>query len=181
MHLREMPRLMFAASLTVAACGSPPVVKPAGPNQYIVAVSCPLWHCPRKNPSRIQAIEAARATCQNAGMTTLADYVSRPANVSNPRYEQLRFRCISPYEILPIDSETLSLYGDAVKGSYKMWVPTSEIPPGTASFEQATQRPKDYCAKMNLTMRHTGGFFDLGTGLDFIFSCVPKQQGQEHR
>ena len=86
-----------------------------------------------------------------------------------------------PYEIVPIDGETLALYGDAVKGSYKMWVPTSEIPAGPASFEQVTQRPKDYCAKMNMTMKHTGGGFDLGTGLDFIFSCVPKQQGQEHR
>jgi len=108
-------------------------------------------------------------------MKALADYRSLPADESNPRHEQLKFQCVSPYEIVPIDGETLALYGDAAKGSYKMWVPTSEIPAGPAGLTQVMQRPRDYCAKMNMTMKLTGGGFDLGGGLDAIFKCVPKQ------
>jgi hypothetical protein len=173
---RELRRLMFAASLTVAACGSPAVVQPAGRDQYIVTVTCPIWHCPRENPSRTQAIDAARETCARVGMTTVAEYRSTPANESNPRHQQLKFECLAPYEIAPIDSETLALYGSAVKGSYKMWVPASEIGAGTAGFKRAMQRPTDYCAKMNMIMKQTGGGFDSGNGLDVIFSCVPKQE-----
>ena len=179
MLLVALRRLMLAASLTATACGSPPVVQPAaGQNQYLVTVSCPLWHCPRENPSMTQAFDAAYKTCGSLGKTA-AEYRYNP-NELNPRYEQLKFECRSPYEIVPIDSDTLALYGDAVKGSYKMWVPTSEIPVGP-SIEPAMQRAKDYCAKMNMIIKQTGGGFDLGTGLDLIFSCVLKQQGQEDR
>jgi hypothetical protein len=169
---------MFAISLTLTACGSPPVAQSAGPNQYIVTVTCPLWHCPRENPSMTQAFAAATKTCASLGKTP-DEY--RYPNQLNPRRFQLKFECRSPYEIIPVDSDTVALYGNTVKGSYKMWVPTSEIPAGTGGFERVIQRARDYCAKMNMTMKHTGGGFDLGTGLDFIFSCVPSRQGGVHR
>jgi hypothetical protein len=178
MPLLEMRRLLCVASLTITACGSPPVVQPAGPNQYIVTVSCPLWHCPRKNTSLTQVSVAAAETCTKLGkqFTLTLRYTPKLTTV-NPRYQQLRFECLSPYEIVPIDSDTLAVYGNAVRGSFRMWVPTSEIPAGPGGFDQVMQPASDYCAKMNLTMKLTGGGFDLGTGLDVIFSCVPKQQG----
>ncbi|HVO46670.1 MAG TPA: hypothetical protein VMT29_10070 [Steroidobacteraceae bacterium] len=33
----------------------------------------------------------------------------------------------------------------------------------------------DFCAKMNLTTKQTGDDFDLGTGFNTIFNCVPRQ------
>jgi hypothetical protein len=36
-------------------------------------------------------------------------------------------------------------------------------------------------AKIQMTMKQTGGFFDSGTGLDLIFSCVPSGHGGVNR
>lgn len=54
-------------------------------------------------------------------------------------------------------------------------MPASEIPRGPEGLNRVMQRAWDYCATMNMTTKQTGGQFDLGTGLDFIFSCMPQQ------
>lgn len=123
-----------------------------------------------------QAVDVAFKACASLGRTA-AEFRYRP-NELNPRFEQLKFECRSSYEIVPIDSDTLAFYPHAAKGSYKMWVPISEIPAGTSGIAQVMQRPVDYCAKMNMTMKQTGGSFNGGSGLEVIFSCVPKQQEQ---
>jgi hypothetical protein len=172
---------MFAACLIATGCGSPPAVQPAaGQNQYIVTVSCPIWHCPEKRPSSTQASVAAVETCARLGKTFVLT-LRRSSDEWNPRYVQVKFECLAPYEIVPMDSETLALYRGPAKGWYRMWVPTSELGPGTASSAQVMQRPRDYCAKMNLTMKQTGGDLTLGNGLQVIFTCLAKQQEQQQR
>ncbi|HEV2442687.1 MAG TPA: hypothetical protein VGT07_09195 [Steroidobacteraceae bacterium] len=167
-------RRAVIAVLALAGCSSQ-VVQQIGPHQYMVTAP----------PKEVWA--KVGETCAKLGkMATSIRFGGDPER-------QLKFECVSPYEIIPIDSETLAVYGDVVKGSYKLWVPTSEIPktdtctaciglthpppfgvPDLAVADQrAKQRATDYCAKMNRTMKQTGGGFDIGTGLDVIFSCVP--------
>lgn len=75
----------------------------------------------------------------------------------------------SPYEVVAVG-----------KNSYRIWVPTSEFPsPDGPPPQQPTVEIRvkkiasDYCAKSNMTMKQTGGDFDIGDGLNVIFSCVP--------
>lgn len=56
-------------------------------------------------------------------------------------------------------------------------VPLTQLPDvGTAS-NQAEQLARDYCGKAHKTMKITGGGFDMGPGLTFIFKRVAPQQG----
>lgn len=56
-------------------------------------------------------------------------------------------------------------------------VPVTQLPDvGTAS-NQAEQLARDYCGKTHKTLKITGGGFDMGPGLTFIFKCVAPQQG----
>jgi len=49
----------------------------------------------------------------------------------------------------------------------------TRVPDLPAVYRQAKQRASEYCAKMNRAMVQTGGGFDIGTGLNVTFRCVP--------
>jgi hypothetical protein len=163
-------RRAIIAVLALAGC-SPPAVEQIGPHQYMVTAP----------PKEVWA--KVGETCAKLGkMATSISFGGNPET-------QLKFECVSPYEIVPIDSYTLTLYGDPrVKGSYKIWVPSSEfhpldgcvvcVPPHPPTVEIRVEKlASDYCAKMSMTMKQTGGSFNGGSGLQFIFSCVPSGQG----
>src|ERR1700739_1137984 len=156
-------RRAIIAVLALASC-SPQAVERIGPYQYVVTAS----------PKQVFA--KANETCAKLGRTVTSLAIPGEDNVSGVRYWHAKVECLSPYAIVSVE-----------KDSYKIWVPTSEIPsedgcetcvlphPPTVQI-RVKELASDYCTKVNRTMVPTGDDFDLGTGLNFIFSCVPRKQ-----
>lgn len=159
-------RRAIIAVLALAGCSSQHV-RLIGFNQYMVTAP----------PS--QVFVKANETCAKLGRLVTSPSIQTGTNVGYSRYEQIKFQCMSAYEVVPVD-----------KNSYKIWVPTSEIPVADtcatcvppqkmrvpdlpAVYPQAKQTASEYGAKMNRTMVQAGGGFDIGTGLNVIFGCVP--------
>jgi hypothetical protein len=160
-------RRTIIAVLALAGCSSERV-QPIGLHQYVVTAEGK------------QLYAKANETCAKLGRT-MVPLPMPPPNSANPR-QQLKFECMSPFEIVPVDQH-----------SYRVWVPTSTYlelpanaemlhPPDEAVADRyAKQRASVYCAQMNKTMNVTGGGFDMGTGLTVIFKCVSPQPGAVNR
>jgi hypothetical protein len=157
-------RRAIIAVLVLGGC-SQQSIQQVGLHQYTVT-----------GPSK-QLFAKANETCSKLGRLMVA----AGTRVEDVRPNQLRFECRLPYEIVPVD-----------QGSYRIWVPVSEIPvakPGETSVpmpkvqvpgeptveDRFKQRASEYCAKMSKVTEITGGFLDLGYGMDLTFRCVPRQ------
>ena len=166
-------RRAIIAVLALAGCSSQGVQR-IGPNQYIVTAP----------PSQVFA-EAKEACAKVGRLIASASFPDLPSSSTAtyvpPRYERLKVQCAAPYEVAAVS-----------KDSYRIWVPTSEIPKSDpcpacvpslpfgfprleVADERAKQRATEYCAKTNMAMKQTSGDFDIGTGLNVIFICVSKQ------
>lgn len=176
----RIPFVLCAAVLTGCVSSRGPFPEGAqeiGPHQYIVTAP----------PS--QLFDKAKETCAKLGRKATEMSFQIGTTVEHPRYEQIKFECLSAYEIVPVGED-----------SYKIWVPTDEMPrtpwtiPATSDTPahviqgpdfgpvaaRVRQQATDYCAKLNQTMVVTGGGFDMGTGFFSVFKCVPPQGAATH-
>jgi hypothetical protein len=127
----------------------------------------------------------AETTCAQEGRTAMPLAVP-PEEAEIPFEQQFKFQCILAYEIVPsgegtytihVPTEKMLVPADRVCPPAKcpLKVPLTQLPDiGTAS-NHTRQLARAYCAKMHQTVVVTGGGFDMGPGLTFIFKCVPPQ------
>jgi hypothetical protein len=100
--------------------------------------------------------------------------------------DQFSFECVNSYEIGPAGGDGYRIRVLTLDIPLKHFaIPASkDIPAQTVwarnvepADKEAMQRATEYCARMNQTMKVTGGGFDMGPGLDIVFKCVPHGTG----
>jgi hypothetical protein len=165
-----MRRANIIALLALAGCSSERV-QPIGPHQYMVTGD--------ERQINVKATE----TCAKLDRSwiLLGKPPGSPAN-------QFRFECVNSYEIVPAGGDSyrirvltsdIPLKHSTIPASRDMTAQTVWAPNVESVDKEAIQRATEYCAKMNQTMKITGGGYDTGPGLDIVFKCVPHGSGAQ--
>jgi hypothetical protein len=161
----------------LALCGGSPAVDAQ-------EVQPPELHEYTVTGDGVEAFRKAVDTCAKLGRRVSEFAGPTSADASDSKW-QIKFQCYVPYEVASVGG------GD----SYKIQVPTEMM--GTVSFtipaangfpartirvpDQDTasarvdQIGREFCGRLNGSMKIVGGGFDMGPGLRVIFKCVPPQ------
>jgi hypothetical protein len=168
-------RRAVLALLTPAVCFSQSadvVVQPIGPHQYTVT------------GQGAEPFRKADETCKKLGRTVNLLPMPAPTDPDAHRW-QLNFECYAPYEVLSVGDDSYKIQVPTeMMGRTPFTIPaangiparTIQVPDDGPAGARAEQLGRDYCAKMNKTMKITGGGFDMGPGFRVIFKCVTPQQ-----
>ena len=160
-----MRRAIITAMLVLAGCSSERVQQ-VGFQQYMVTAKGE------------QAYAKATETCEKQGRkwTALAMPPGSPA-------DQFRFECVNSYEIVPAPEDTyrIRVFTPDIPVKH-VTIPASKDKPADTVWlldeepteNEAKQRATKYCEKMNRTMKITGRGFDMDSGLEITFKCLPR-------
>jgi hypothetical protein len=100
--------------------------------------------------------------------------------------DEIRFECVNSYEIVPAGANTyrirvlssdMPLTHFTIPGTKGMPGQPVRFPDSEPGDKESMRRATEFCAKMNQTVKVTGGGFDAGPGLDTVFKCVPRGTG----
>ncbi|MBS0374799.1 MAG: hypothetical protein JSR73_09440 [Proteobacteria bacterium] len=164
-------RRAILAVLAPAVCFSQStdlIVQPIGRYQYTVT------------GEGLEPYRKAKQTCDE--LRRIVNHGATPASgdPSGSRWT-ITFDCYVPYEVLSIDDNTYKIQVptemmstapftiSASKDAPAHSIQLPDVGPVAARVEQLG---REYCAKMNKTMKIAYGGFDMGPGFRVIFNCV---------